>query len=126
MNKILGILVVLAASVAMASASCSRPSHPWYGYHSGSWTYYPLGHRITYRCWEGYALHGHHSNICVYKDNSYIWRYPTPDCRSKLSCMLLLSYTLQKLLHFTYHASTLSFIHATTQLSQQKCTYLEN
>ncbi len=89
MNKILGILVVLAASVAMTSASCSRPSHPWYGYHSGSWTYYPLGHRITYRCWEGYALHGHRSNIkfCVYKDNSYIWRYPTSDCRSKLAVM---------------------------------------
>lgn len=102
MNKILGLLVVFAAILAVASAwGCSHPKFPKYGYHSGRQHYYPKGHKIYYWCQHGYKLYGYKQNQCDY-DGYYYWRYPTPECRSKLTHTHMLIVNGCILIYITY------------------------
>ncbi len=86
MNKLLGLLVVFAAIIVVASATyCKRPPYPKYGYHNGRHRYYPVGHKLTYWCKYGYSLYGYRYNYCVRRGHYYYWRYRTPVCSK--TCM---------------------------------------
>ena len=88
--QILGALLVVAVTVAVASATfyrqCNPPTQPIYGGYSGGDGYsYPVGKRISYYCNRGYSLHGRSFSVCVYsyRDNRAYWFYPTPVCKRK-------------------------------------------
>nr|XP_020747075.1 complement decay-accelerating factor-like isoform X7 [Odocoileus virginianus texanus] len=46
---------------------------------------YAYGQSVTYKCMEGFALHGESSINCTVEDDQGVWSGPLPQCRAAKS-----------------------------------------
>ena len=60
---------------------CPEPPKVDYGMIQEKQNSYAYGQSVTYKCMEGFTLHGESSIYCTVKDDQGEWRGPLPQCR---------------------------------------------